>query len=98
MHDENSIYMQNFAFLKELFSEIFNTMSKFFGKSYNAINDSINIFETIWSALTYSNCSSGVELTSPLPTTSILVVIMEIYCTSKEFKIKGFANVSKTKE
>ena len=54
--------------------------------------------ETLSWKIRFSKSFQGVELTRSLPTTSILVVTIEIYRTCKNLKIKAFSDVFKDRE
>ena len=54
--------------------------------------------DTISGKIMFLKSCQGVELTHSLPTTSILVLTIEFYCTWKNFKIKAFPDVFTARE
>ena len=75
-----SFFIQNVAFFgKPLAVNVLTQCQKI---SCNACNDSINVFRDLSEQNKFFKIFLGVELTRSLPTSSILVVTIEIYRTS----------------
>ena len=68
-------------FRKTLDSERVITVWKCFGKMLNAFFDSTNVFRDHFRQNNVLKSCQGVELTRSLPTTSILLLTIEFYCT-----------------